>query len=217
MARKIFVSYKHDDNSVAPIGTGTTARTYVDELIDVFEGDEIYKGERNEDLSKFKNETIESHLRDKIYDSSITIVLISPNMKDDGDESEQWIPWEISYSLKEITRNERTSQTNAVLAIVLPDNNNSYEYFIKENTCEVCHCRTLCTDRLFRILQKNMFNIKQPEYCDCQHHFKNTVFIGYSSYIFSIQWSNFIGDKEKYIKISEEICEKIDDYNILKL
>ena len=218
MARKIFVSYKHADNSVQPINGGTTARAYVDELIDLFEDDEIYKGEGDEDLSEFKDETIESHLKDKIYDSSLTLVLISPNMKNWlQKESDQWIPWEVSYSLKEITRNERTSRTNAMLAVVLPNLASSYSYFLEDDTCPDCHCTTLHTDKLFQILRDNMFNIKEPTFNNCPNHLSsNPVYTGLYSYIHSVKWCDFIADKEKYLEIAEDIRDKIDDYNITK-
>lgn len=218
MARKIFVSYKHEDESVLPIGDDNTARAYVDELIKLFDEDEIYKGEGDEDLSDFKDETIKSHLRDKIYDSSITLVLISPDMKDDGEkESDQFIPWEISYSLKEVTRDGRTSRTNAVLAVVLPDENSSYDYFLMEDTCDRCHCRTLRRHTLFPILCENMFNIKDPVFSDCPNHDVGTVYTGDFSYIDSVKWDDFKGDKDSYLKRAENIREKMDDYDITKV
>jgi len=52
--------------------------------------------------------------------------MISPSMKDNNRiQKFQWIPWEISFSLKETTRNDQTSHTNAICAIVLPDKNGS--------------------------------------------------------------------------------------------
>ena len=217
MARKIFISYKHSDNSVKSINGQGTARAYVDELIELFEGDEIYKGEGNEDLSDFKDETIAGHLKDKIYDSSLTLVLISPQMKEGYQkESDQWIPWEVAYSLKEITRSDRTSRTNAILAVVLPDWNSSYSYYLEENTCPHCHCRTLHTDKLFQILKDNMFNIKQPTHSNCPYHYGNPVFTGRYSYIDSVKWEDFLRDKEKYLETALDRREKIDDYNITK-
>ena len=219
MARKIFVSYKHSDSSVAHLNGQTTARDYVEKLIELFEDDEIYKGEGNEDLSEFKDATIETHLKEKIYDSSITLVLLSPNMRNaNEDESAQWIPWEVSYSLKEITRNDRTSRTNGMLAVMLPDQNWSYGYFLEDNTCPVCHCTTHRTDRLFRILRDNMFNIKEATFNSCWNHSSTSpVYTGLFSYVYPVRWRDFVENKETYLKTAENIRQNIDDYNITKI
>lgn len=150
MGRKIFVSYKYWDNDVYAVPNITSdtpkVRDYVSWLEKKFNerSDHKYKGEHdNEDLSNKSEDYIWSKLKDKIYDSSITIVLISPNMKEPHKwEKSQWIPWEISYSLKEIPRNGYTSKTNAILAVILPDKNNQYNYYNTMNK--------------FKILSKNI-------------------------------------------------------------
>lgn len=96
-------------------------------------------------------------LRNRIYDSSITIVMISPNMKESFKlDKKQWIPREISYCLKETSRinangDAVTSKTNAMLAVVLPDQYNSYNYYTYKNNCCDSSCRILKTNTLFDI------------------------------------------------------------------
>lgn len=222
MGNKIFISYKYGDKNVSPLKNyfqetqdPTTVRDYVDILQKKLEKENhINKGERDgEDLSAFKDETIESHLRDKIYDSSITIVLISPNMKDLESEDDQWIPWEISYSLKEINRKNRRKTPNAIIAVVLPDRNNSYSYYIRDNNCFNCSCRTLETGILFTILRRNMFNSRNPEYKNCPNQ---TVYVGDESYIQSVKWKDFMNDTNYYIKKSLEIKNNWNKYDINK-
>lgn len=218
MANKIFVSYKHSDTQVLPFAgkKSATARDYVEvieKMISV--GDHIYKGENdNEDIGSLADATIGSKLGDKIFDSSVTIVLISKGMKEPYTaEKDQWIPWEISYSLKEQSRAGGNSKTNAVLAVVLPDQNNSYEYFMEYNTA--CQSTTLKTEGLFQILRDNMFNIKDKD-TNTRTCNGTTIYSGYSSYIHSVKWIDFDGRLDHYVEVANSIRRNIDKYEITK-
>lgn len=234
MGRKIFVSYKYADAQVEDLdiyedfnifGTvftnkiATTARHYVDRIEEILEEeDHIFKGEDDgEDMGTLADATIASKLGDKIFDSSVTIVLVSKGMKEVfTSEKDQWIPWEISYSLKEQSREGGNSKTNAVLVVVLPDQLGKYDYFIADNTCSYCNCRTLKTDFLFQILRDNMFNIKQPVFTECHNHTSNKPYKDYSSFIYSVKWGDFSNDPGKYIDIATNIRAKINEYEITK-
>ena len=112
MGKKIFVSYKFADNQVENLSIyeNSTVRDYVTKFEEILDpSDNIYKGESDgEDLSNLSEATIWEKLKDRIYDSSVTIVFISPGMKESWKtERNQWIPWEISYSLKEVSRKKK--------------------------------------------------------------------------------------------------------------
>ncbi len=224
MGRCIFITYKYGDTSVFPLdwvkSWGTTrVRDYVTELQSLLDqNDHINKGEYDdESLENFKDSTIESKLRDKIYSSSITLIFISPNMKNPIEpENDQWIPWEISYSLKETTRNGRTSRTNALLAIVLPDECNRYDYFMTSHSCCDNGCIRYKTNKLFKIIRDNMFNVKYPSTFTCPQSLGGTVYQGEASYIKSVRWIDFIGNPNYYLDLAYEIKENLSEYNITK-
>lgn len=222
MGRKIFVTYKYADDQVLLLDDNeTTARTYIDKLQEMLKNKEhINKGEKDDaDLSEFQDDTIQTKLGEKIFDSSLTIVIVSKGMINYSiPEMEQWMPWEISYSLRKKHRGDRTSNPNALLAVVLPDESGSYEYYIVDESCPHCKCRTLKTNNLFKIMKENMFNIKKPEHTDCIHHIgQSKVYLGDSSYIHSVKWSDFTADPEVYIEKAIDIGNNIDSYNIKKV
>lgn len=227
MGHKVFVSYKYADSDVKNISgrywPADTVRTYVDKLEEYIAdtSEHIYKGETDgEDLSQLSDDTIWSKLKDRIYDSTLTIVMISPGMKVSYlSERDQWIPWEISYSLKEVSRKTLkgvsvTSHSNAILAIVLPDKQGSYSYYTYSKTCCTSGCRVLNTNILFRILRANMFNVKNPNKETCSD--LSTVYHGECSYITSVKWDDFIANPESYIQKAYDLQSNINDYNISK-
>ena len=224
MGRKIFISYKYADSDVASLGGfyTTTVRDYVDEIEQLLsDNDHIYKGEHDgEDLSRLSEQTIWSKLRDRIYDSSLTIVIISSGMREQGKpDRDQWIPWEISFSLKETSRHDSsgravTSKTNAMLAVVLPDRNDSYDYYLEDRACCPSGCVMHHTDKLFAILRKNKFNYIMADTRSCSNG--STVWWGATSYIEAVKWDRFAKNPEKYIDAAYSRRDDMSLYRICK-
>lgn len=238
MRRKIFISYKYNDANVAPLLTSTngllsstsqqnrlaellyptTARNYATKLQQLLEyfGHIDRSENEDEDLSHLSELTIEAKLRDRIYGTTITIILISPEMREIyKPENKQWIPWEISYSLKEHERNGRTSGTNALIALVLPDRNHLYKYFVEESNCPYCRCLTVKTEPLFRIIKENMFNERSPNTQTCHDH--SQIHYGQPSYIHWVKWTDFVADINSHIMTACDINDSIDDYILRKV
>jgi len=222
LGRKIFITYKYGDTDVPSlywVSGQTRVRDYVTEIQDLLSEYHINKGELDgQDLSDFKDSTIASKLRDKIYNSSITIVIISKNMRNPyAREEDQWIPWEVSYSLKEHSRSDRRSLSNALLAVVLPDSSNDYSYFIDDASFPNCNCHEVKNETLFLILEKNMFNKKNPSFSDCPYHtIDKPPYTGFSSYMHYVKWIDFKDKFDANLDIAIGINEEIDDYNIEK-
>ncbi len=204
MGRKIFVSYKYADSSVQNLNyySNSTVRNYVDYLENLLGRNNIYKGEHDgEDLSRFTDEWTWTTLKEKIFDSSVTIVLISPNMKVYyEDEANQWIPQEVSYSLKEISHDGRYSRTNALLYVVLPDNFGNYNYYMSYDY--TYNSTTYKTNVIFEIMAKNILN-KKSQY-------------GNGSYAVTVKWSDFISNCNKYIDMAVNHQDNINQYDITK-
>lgn len=226
MGHKIFVSYKYADSDVKNLNPweDSTVRDYVTEFQNKLDDDDnINKGEEDdEDLSELSRDTIWEKLKDRIYDSSITVVFISPNMREtDKPDRDQWIPWEISYSLKEVSRRRKdgksvTSRSNAMIAVVLPDSNGSYSYYLEPKTCCLSSCTTHHCSKLFTILRENKFNLKSAETRECD---KNDGPIWTSvnpSYIEAVKWDKFIADYNEYITRAIKRQDNIEEYEIRK-
>lgn len=232
----IFISYKYSDTNVyqeikhelfessnRPIGF-RTPRDYVN-VLETFIREfspHYYKGEEDGESLKGKNEQyIWEKLKDMIFDSTLTIVLISPNMKTSEPENEQWIPWEIHYSLMHKTRhsscgNEKYSATNAMIAIVLPDKNGKYNYYFDDYTCCEGGCRLNKTYTLFRILRNNIFNRKNNENVyNCKKNDK--IYIGNNhSFISFYKWSevNDANRLNKAINLAYKILSEKELFDI---
>ena len=219
MEHKIFVSYKFTDDQVANLAgqSNSIVRDYVDKLEDYLGSSaHIYKGAYSGENPT--EETVLEKLRDRILDSTMTIVFISPGMIIPGvEEKDQWIPWEVSFSLRTTERKRPNGDTytgspNAILAVVLPDASGSYDYYLQRSTCCAEGCTIHHNHRIFAIMRDNMFNRKSEDKRICD--VRSTIWRGEHSYIRSIRWSDFIENPETYITAAYERQKHIEDFDI---
>lgn len=233
MGHKIFISYKYHDKNVyqqikhelfeqRAIGE-RTPRDYVN-VLETYIKDyspHYYKAEEDDnDLSKLSDDQIWEILKNKIFDSTMTIVLISPNMKENKPDRDQWIPWEIQYSLGLQERKNSKGEivrsgTNAMMAIVLPDSHNSYDYYFEKKKCCSSGCILNKNNSLFDILKNNTFNKIEPDSKKCKTG--STVYSGKThSFIPFYRWDEIDTKEtiEKAIQQSFKILNNIKEYKV---
>lgn len=191
MAHKTFISYKYSES-----------QDLRDRIIDALGQDvQYYKGETSDspDMTDYKTDTIKKNLRDMMYDTSVTIVILSPNMKES-----KWIDWEIEYCLKNITRKERTSHMNGVVGVISKVNG-SYDWLkysvIEPDGCKVSRYHV---EKVHDIINNNRFNqnpkIYHCETCKCVDWING-------SYIAFVEEDDFLDNPHKYIDNAFEKSE----------
>ena len=191
MARKTFISYKYSES-----------RDVRNRIIDALGNDAIYyQGETSDspDLSDSSTENIKKHLSNMMYDTSVTIVVLSPNMKDS-----KWIPWEIEYSLKNISRKGRTSHKNGIVAVIKKVNG-SYDWLVKHDyNCHGIPVVSYELEKLPQIIAKNIFN-SNPKKWHCSDCETYDALLG--SYISFIEEDSFLLNPSYYIENAYEKSE----------
>lgn len=201
MAHKVFISYKYSE-----------ARGLRDRIIEKLGEDaRFYTGETSisPDLTDTSTDNIRGYLKNMIWNTSVTIVIISPNLK-----SSQWIDWEIEYSLKNIERNNRVSRANGIVGIIMKYNSDYTWLETKTSKSDGHGCIVLNDDKLYPIITRNRFNQKIKTYfCDiCK-----TFDILNGSYIAIVNEDDFLFSPQTYIDNAYAKMECIDEYEISKL
>lgn len=200
MARKTFISYKYSD-----------ARIIRDRIIQALGDDATYyKGEDgySNDLSSRRAETIKSYLKDMIYDTSVTILVISPEML-----SSEWIPWEIQYSLEVVKRGSTCSRTNGIVGVIKKVSGD-YSWLKSVNTHTDGHITSSYdNNKLPEIVNENMFNQIPPVYACKQCKSVNRL---NGSYIALTEEDEFLSDPNKFIENAFDKSQNLSNYSIHK-
>lgn len=183
MAHKTFISYKYNE-----------ARKLRDDIIDALGDDaNYYKGETSDspDLTDKATNTIKKNLTDMMFDTSVTILVISPHMKES-----KWIDWEIEYCLKKITRKDRTSHVNGIVGVIQKVDGD-YSWFKHTQKYDDGFESWYYEDSyLYDIIKNNRFNQNPKVYSNQKH---KTVDWLTGSYISFIEEETFLNDPNKFI------------------
>lgn len=200
MAHKTFISYKYSE-----------AQELRDEIIEALgENASYYQGETSDspDLTDYTTETIREHLKDMIFGTTVTIVIISPHMTES-----KWIDWEIEYSLREYSRNGKKSKSNGIVGVVMKVNG-GYDWLRSTTMHEDGHTSTNNdSSKMYKIINDNRFNENLKVYsCDqCM-----TVDRLSGSYISLIPENEFLENPDYFIENAYQKCQNVDKYLISK-
>lgn len=192
MAHKTFISYKYSE-----------AQDLRNKIINKLGDDATYyRGETSDspDLTDRTTETIRKNLSDMIYDTSVMIVIISPNMM-----QSKWMEWEIKYSLREQTRNGRTSHVNGVICVVQKQKSIDNYLYSNDAYAWAKFNGSWSPWKLFDVVNKNRNN----KIINKSNNLS-------SNYIDIVTEDDFLRNPFKYIDDAYNKSQNSDCYNISK-
>lgn len=198
MARETFIAYKYSE-----------AQDLRDLIIEKLGDDaSYYQGETAEtpDLTDTSVDNIKENLKNMIFGTSVTIVIISPNLK-----NSKWVDWEIEYSLKEYKRGNTTSRTNGIVGVVMKVNG-SYDWLISSyQNPDGCSTRSIDNSLLYDIIKKNRFNLNTADKYSCPTCKTFDQLNG--SYISLVEQDRFLNNPQHFIENAYNKSKSIQNYN----
>lgn len=198
MARETFIAYKHSE-----------AQDLRDLIIEKLGDDaSFYQGETAEspDLTNTSVENIKENLKNMIFGTSVTIVIISPNLN-----NSKWVDWEIEYSLKEYKRGNTTSRTNGIVGVVMKVNG-GYDWLISVyQNPDGCSTRSIDNSLLYDIIKKNRFNLNTADKYSCPTCKTFDQLNG--SYISLVEQDRFLNNPQYFIENAYNKSKSIQNYN----
>lgn len=184
MAHKTFISYKYSD------AVDVRDRIYenMGEYAKFYRGENGFSPNKSDD----NDDAIWNYLKDMIWGTSVTIVVLSPEMLQSS-----WISDEISYSLKKISSDGKQSQRNGVVAVIKKVNG-SYDWFkYRVRNFDGHISNGYHEEKVFEIIRENRRNQYPPVYV-CGHC--KTIDGLTGSYISYVEEDEFINNMDMYIE-----------------
>lgn len=200
--RKVFVSFRFSDGEKSK-----------ENLIEFLEKEQLIIDKSEDvDRSNLSEEAIKEYLYEKLRDSSITIVILTPQAvnykRNQFNEIDDWLYDELRYSMY----NRKGNPINGVIALYTPQAKNM---IMTENThiCEVCNEQSVINSikHFDNLIKDNMMNVK-PKFKlnKCEDIYDSD----YDSYISLIPIEKFYDEPKKFIDYAIEKREKSEQYEI---
>lgn len=204
MATKVFISFRFSDG-----------KEIKDELVDLFdESTEVINRSEDVDRNQMSEDTIQEYLYEKLKDTSVTVVLLTPKAVDYNKnfwgEYDDWLYDELRYSLEDRTDN----RTNGVVAVYT----NDAKDMLLENSSHYCsQCQQIKSCKTLKpfenLARKNMLNIK-PSYKKnpCNDLYDDN----HDSYISLVSLEDFKREYTKYIENAKAKRNRLHEFDIHK-
>lgn len=204
MGTNVFISFRFKDG-----------KELKDELEKIFDSStEVYNRSEDKDRSKMSEDTIQKYLYEKLKNTSVTVVLLTPEAveyrKDIFGRYDDWLYDELRYSLEDRADN----RTNGVIA-VYTDESESLIRKSSTHRCDVCNEEKTCTTILDfdNLVRKNMLNIKDRyKSSQCEGLYDRNK----DSYISLVHIDDFKADCATHIKNAKNKRDRKEEFDLVK-